>query len=75
MASNAQMQDSVENSMDLLDDMIAYEQGELSDEQSIDLFQKLIDNGLVWQLQGSYGRTAHALISAGICTDWRKQNA
>ena len=31
-------------------------------------FQYLIDTGMVWQLQGWYGRTAVNLINAGICT-------
>lgn len=56
---------------DQLDRMIAYEQGELSYEDSITLFQELIDSGLVWKLQGSYGRTASALIDAGECTNGR----
>jgi hypothetical protein len=42
-----------------------YEQGELEEEETIELFQHLIDVGLVWQLQGSYGRTAQALIEQG----------
>jgi len=48
--------------------IIAYEQGELDDEKSIELFQHLIDAGLAWKLQGHYGRTAAALIEAGHCT-------
>ena len=48
--------------------IINYETGMLDDEQSIALFQHLIDTGLAWQLQGSYGRTAQALIENGICT-------
>lgn len=47
--------------------MIAWEQGELSDDDTVTLFQRLIDSGLAWQLQGCYGRQAAALIEAGIC--------
>ena len=46
--------------------IIAYEQGELDDDAVIDLFQRLVDNGLAWQLQGSYGRQAMHLIEAGL---------
>ena len=35
--------------------------------QVIDAWQHLIDSAVVWQLQGSYGRTAQALIENGIC--------
>jgi len=38
-----------------------------SEEQAIDAWQHLIDTGLAWQLQGSFGRTAQALIEQGIC--------
>ncbi|KKL23571.1 hypothetical protein LCGC14_2424070 [marine sediment metagenome] len=51
--------------MEHLDAMIAYEQGDLDDEQTIDLFQELVDSGMAWTLQGHYGRTAKALIEAG----------
>ena len=54
--------------MDEIDAIIAYEQGELDEEQVIVLFQKLVDSGLAWKLQGSYGRTAKALIEAGYVT-------
>ena len=51
--------------MNEIDKIIAYKQGELSDEHCIELFQSLLDSGLVWQLQGHYGRTAQALIDEG----------
>jgi hypothetical protein len=53
--------------MDQLDKMIAYENGELDQEGVVELFQNLIDSGLVWQLQGSYGRMAKYLIEDGYC--------
>jgi hypothetical protein len=38
-----------------------------SEELYIESFQTLIDTGMVWQLQGCYGRNAIALIEAGLC--------
>ena len=51
--------------MDQLDKIIAFEQGDLSDGEVIQLFQGLVDSGLAWNLQGSYCRMARALIEAG----------
>mgnify|MGYP001359216354 FL=1 len=39
-----------------------------SEEQVIEAWQHLIDTGLAWSLQGSFGRAAVALIEQGICT-------
>jgi hypothetical protein len=50
-----------------LDAIIAFEQGDLSDEATLDLFQELINSGLAWSLQGMYGRMAQNLIDAGLC--------
>jgi hypothetical protein len=44
-----------------------YESGNLSDEKVVEGFQHLIDENIVWDLQGSYGRTARVLIKAGLC--------
>ncbi len=51
---------------DELSEMIAWEQGELSEEETVTLFQSLVNSGLAWQLQGAYGRQALALIEAGL---------
>lgn len=53
--------------MSQLDKIIAYEQGELTEEETIEMFQELINSGLAWSLQGHYGRTANALIQSGVC--------
>jgi hypothetical protein len=42
--------------------------GELNESEVIELFQSLVSTGLAWSLQGSYGRTAKALIEAGLVT-------
>ena len=52
----------------LTDMIIKYEMGELDDIEIIALFQELINTGLAWRLQGSYGRAAKHLIEAGYCT-------
>jgi len=51
--------------VDRVDLIIAYENGELSDNDTLKLFSILIKDGLVWNLQGSYGRTATTLIDNG----------
>ena len=54
---------------ELCTQIIRYENGELTTtDELVDLFQSLINSGLAWSLQGAYGRTAFALIGAGLCT-------
>jgi hypothetical protein len=52
--------------VDSLAFIMALEGGEtLSAEQVIDGFAELVESGMAWQLQGSYGRMAAAMIQSG----------
>lgn len=53
---------------DIVDQIIRYENGEMEQEEVIEFFQDLVNSGMAWQLQGSYGRAAVALIEAGLVT-------
>lgn len=46
--------------------IIEYENGNLDEAATISLFQELVNDGTIWNLQGSYGRTAVALLAAGL---------
>jgi hypothetical protein len=39
-----------------------------SEEQVLEAWQYLVDSGIVWQLQGWFGRTATDLIERGFIT-------
>jgi hypothetical protein len=52
--------------IDLVDRIMAYEQGEMDAEETVQFFQELVDDGLANILQGHYGRTAARLIEAGL---------
>ncbi len=54
---------------DIVLDIMAYENGEMNEQEILDFFQYLVNTGLVWQLQGHYGRTATALIETGAISD------
>lgn len=55
--------------MSMIDKIMAYESGELDEDEIIGLFQELVNNGVVWGLQGSYGRQAQQMIEAGLIVD------
>tara|TARA_R110000824_G_scaffold45834_1_gene132345 strand:- start:569 stop:766 length:198 start_codon:yes stop_codon:yes gene_type:complete len=44
-----------------------FEQDTLDEEQIVEGFQHMIDDGSVWHLQGAYGRAAKRFIEAGYC--------
>jgi hypothetical protein len=51
--------------MTTVDKINAFENGEMGVEETIDFFAEIIKSGLVWQLQGTYQRTACSFINAG----------
>ena len=51
--------------MDTVNALMEFEAGELSDEDTLEFFAHLIQSGLAWNLQGSYGRMAAAFMDAG----------
>jgi hypothetical protein len=57
-----------------ISDIMAYENGDLDDAEVIEMFQKLINTGLAWELQGSYGRTAMSLIKSCLCVNPDKEH-
>lgn len=55
--------------MPSISDIMAWENGEMSPEEEIIFFQDMINSGVVWQLQGGYGRRATQLINDGDCDE------
>ncbi len=52
--------------MDALTAILMIENDEGIEEEILEAWQYLLDTGLVWTLQGSYGRTAMNLIEQGL---------
>jgi hypothetical protein len=50
----------------LVDQLIAYEEGQMTEEEEVALFQHLIETGTCWHLQGHYHRVGATLIQAGL---------
>ena len=54
-----------EKKRDIVDLIMSWESGELSADETIDFFSRLIKGGTINHLQGCYGRMAHRLVEAG----------
>tara|TARA_R100000808_G_C2149911_1_gene158483 strand:- start:1920 stop:2117 length:198 start_codon:yes stop_codon:yes gene_type:complete len=55
----------LENFNSIVGKMIAYEGGEMNEEEVVEFFQELLDRRLINSLQGSYQRTAALLLELG----------
>lgn len=51
------------------DMLMRWEDGAMTDEEEIGLFQKLVNSGMAWELQSMYGRHAMKMIEAGLITE------
>ena len=51
---------------DIVQELMAYETGELEEYEILNLFQYLVDSRLTYTLRGHYGCTAQRLIDAGL---------
>jgi hypothetical protein len=54
------------NKCNVVDYIMDYESGNLSEDKAIDLFSYLIKTGMIDSLQGSYQRAARAFIESGV---------
>ena len=54
-----------DNFNSIVDKMITYEMGDMSEEEAVEFFQELLDRRLLDSLQGSYQRTAAILLELG----------
>jgi hypothetical protein len=50
----------------LVEQLIAYEEGLMTEDEEIALFEHLIETGTCWHLGGHYHREAATLIEAGL---------
>jgi hypothetical protein len=62
------MENTAEKEFDIAEFTMAYENEDLSEAEVVAGFQELINSGLAWKLQGSYGRQATRLIDKGLCS-------
>jgi len=53
----------------MVNQIMKYEAGLMEEPEFFQFFQQLINTGLVWKLQGHYGRVAQNLIDEGICNE------
>lgn len=66
---------NAEGKFDLTNRIIEFETGTATEEQVIELFQYLVDTGLAWSLQGSYGRIARNWIENGLIKKSNEKNS
>jgi hypothetical protein len=51
---------------EILDQIVAYETGDIGEEQILDFFQTLVDAGVIELLPWYYRKAAHSFLEAGL---------
>ena len=51
--------------MEMVDDIVRYENGEMNEEQEVKFFQALLDTGTIFHLHGHYQRQMDRMIENG----------
>jgi len=55
----------------VMNDIGRYEDGEMDEDEVVAFFQRLLDSGMIYHLQGSYQQTASRLMEAGLISPKR----
>ena len=50
----------------MVEKIVRFENGEMEEDEVVEFFQELLDTGMIYQLQGSYQRTAQHLLDANM---------
>jgi hypothetical protein len=50
----------------LVDQLIAYEEGQITQDEEVAFIEHLVETGVCWHLPGHYQRVAATLIEAGL---------
>lgn len=60
-------EDNVVNTSNYIDRIIRWENGMMQELDDVaELFQFLLDRGIIWQLQGAYQRQLEVLVGMGV---------
>jgi hypothetical protein len=55
-----------ENEIPTVSEFEMFEMGMMTDDEVVDFFQRLVDFGMIWHLQGSYQRMLRQLVQAEL---------
>jgi hypothetical protein len=59
----------------LVDQLIAYEEGQITQDEKVAFFAHLVETGVCWHLPGHYQRVATTLSEAGFIKPPERANA
>jgi hypothetical protein len=60
---------------DVVNQIMDYESGSMSDDEQIEFFQQLVNTGMINGLQGHYQRVARDMFEMGLISDNNKRKS